>query len=142
MSLRFARLPATHAKLATARIALDVKSSIVARAGIPSAHTGFGTGLVVSRARPCGYVVAWATRICAGVTASVSARHLASYVMLSPPARQTRVVPALLRSPPIMMCMLVVTGEALVGQRGGRTFIAHLGGSPAKARSGAGWVFR
>jgi fructokinase len=48
-------------------------------------------------------------------------------------------VPALRRSVQVVMCMFVVVGEALVdlvGQRGGRTFVAHPGGSPANVALG------
>jgi fructokinase len=48
-------------------------------------------------------------------------------------------VPALRRSVRVVMCMFVVVGEALVdlvGQRGGRTFVAHPGGSPANVALG------
>lgn len=48
-------------------------------------------------------------------------------------------MPAPLRSVRVVMCMFVVVGEALVdlvGQRGGRTFVAHPGGSPANVALG------
>jgi len=48
-------------------------------------------------------------------------------------------VPALLRSVRVVMSMFVVVGESLidlVGQRGGRTFVAHPGGSPANVALG------
>ena len=48
-------------------------------------------------------------------------------------------MPAPLCSVRVVMCMFVVVGEALVdlvGQRGGRTFVAHPGGSPANVALG------
>lgn len=81
----------------------------------------------------------WADRMRAGVPASVDMRRSTSFAILPPIPNAPRVLPALLCQARVVMYMFVVIGEALVdlvGQRGGRTFVAHPGGSPANVALG------